>query len=1214
MNFAMHTLPSSYKAFTQKAVLLLVVTCFIAACNPKQEEIENREKSFNTSVTSNAFRSTLDGKARILTLKLDNDINVAYDTDSATLYKIWQGNLTLEGAVFNGRHGPQPSSEGVSYMQNTQEQWVNDNNIGVEYKAYQYYPDTNQSVLFYQASNGEWQAEVQEKISAERDKEELVITRSFEVSGLPAGISLGLKNTDIDTNSVISGDASLSEARSMLLNNGSSTLVTRHSEVIQMLSLNKVEEVPAGLALIQNSDCVACHNKDKKTVGPAYIDIATRYANTPNAVQMLSQKVIDGGSGNWGQVAMNAHPDLMLQDANEMIKYILSLAANDSANSSQSAGADLFAGEKAVPLSVSQSPILHDADKAGAYVYLSRLPRGEEPTLEGILASVPEYGGHAEKIHLPNSSAYGAFAEMISLKIKTNLVLTEALNTTLRLVSDDGSYLYLNGDQLIDNWGFHGDVAVDAQIDLPAGTYPIEIIYMQGLGGASLSLQWFNPSTNAFEVIPPSMLKVTEDDVMDVVKKDPSAKRNIPGDKSEVSGVHPAFNLHQARPDDFEPMVGGIAFMPNGDMVVSTWDSEGSVYIISNYSASPDNISVKRIAKGLAEPLGIQVVDGNIYVLQKQELTKLVDTNNDGLIDRYEALAKDWTVSDNFHEFAFGLEYAEGYFYAALATAINPGGASTQPQAPDRGKVLKINKDTGDVEFIAHGLRTPNGIGFGIDGGLFIADNQGDWLPSSKIVEVTPNAFYGSRSVDFEGTAGLQETLPVVWLPQDEIGNSPSQPAPLNIGPYQNQMIHGEVTHGGLKRVFAERIDGRLQGAVFRFSQGFEAGVNRIAWSDETNLIVGGVGNPGNWAHSGKEWYGLQRMEYNGNSVFEMLSVSARSDGFEITFTEAIANGQNISSEDFEILQWYYKPSAEYGGPKLDLRPLEVKAFSLSDDRTKAQFKLPGIKPNHVVYFRIKQPFVSENDNELWTSEAWYTLNAIPKNKPVVINPNFTVSHNALTKQEMADGWELLFDGQSLDNFRNYNQETLGKKWIIDDHALHLTGRDKNQDGWQTEDGGDVVITSEPLENYELYLEWKISSNGNSGIIYNVKESDDLDFPFLSGPEYQILDNLGHPDGRILTHRAGDNYDLIESKIVAVNPPNTWNRARLIVNNGKVEHWLNGYKVVDTEMFTPQWNELIQNSKFADWQDFAKSPGGHIVLQDHGDKVWFRNIKIRAVD
>jgi cytochrome c len=184
-------------------------------------------------------------------------------------------------------------------------------------------------------------------------------------------------------------------------------------------------------------------------------------------------------------------------------------------------------------------------------------------------------------------------------------------------------------------------------------------------------------------------------------------------------------------------------------------------------------------------------------------------------------------------------------------------------KSPTGARWSRFPKKDGTFEFIATGLRTPNGIGYGVDSAIFIADNQGDWLPSSKILHLQPGAWYGSRSVDFEGTANLTETLPVVWLPQDEVGNSPSQPAVLNVGPYKNQMIHGEVTNGGIKRVFAEKVNGQYQGAVFHFTQGLEAGINRLAWGSDGALYAGGVGSTGNWSHSGKLHYGLQRLTYN---------------------------------------------------------------------------------------------------------------------------------------------------------------------------------------------------------------------------------------------------------------------------------------------------------------------------------------------------------------
>jgi cytochrome c len=460
------------------------------------------------------------------------------------------------------------------------------------------------------------------------------------------------------------------------------------------------------------------------------------------------------------------------------------------------------------------------------------------------------------------------------------------------------------------------------------------------------------------------------------------AKANLePGDGAPLTGVHPSFDLAQARPDDFQPKVGGIDFLPDGRMVLTTWDSLGSVFLLDGVSENDHNkIKVKRIAFGLAEPLGVKVVDGNIYVLQKQELTRLIDHNSDDIIDEYETICNGWRVSANFHEFAFGLLYKDGYFYGTLATAINPGGASTKPQIPDRGKVVKISRADGTFSLVASGLRTPNGIGLGVDDEIYIADNQGDWLPASKIIHFTEGSWYGSRSVDFEGTANNKEKLPVVWLPQDEIGNSPSQPAKLDVGPYRNQMIHGEVTHGGIKRVFAEKVDGEYQGAVFRFTQGLEAGVNRIVWGPDSALYIGGIGSTGNWGHYGKLSYGLQKMKYNGKPVFEMLAIRAQPDGVEIEFTQPLNGDAGNKPGDYAVQQWYYLPTENYGGPKMDLTELTVSKISVSPDRRKVKLFIRGMKEKHVLYVHLKKDeFKSEDGLSLWSTEAWYTMNKIPQ-------------------------------------------------------------------------------------------------------------------------------------------------------------------------------------------------------------------------------------------
>ena len=227
-------------------------------------------------------------------------------------------------------------------------------------------------------------------------------------------------------------------------------------------------------------------------------------------------------------------------------------------------------------------------------------------------------------------------------------------------------------------------------------------------------------------------------------------------------------------------------------------------------------------------------------------------------------------------------------------------------------------------------------------------------------------------------------------------------------------------------------------------------------------------------------------------------------------------------------------------------------------------------------------------------------------------------ANNTLSDQEKAEGWKLLFDGKSLAGWHKYGGAPVGKMWTVDDNAIHLNAV-RAEGHWQSTDGGDI-LTNDDFENFELRLDWKIDTCGNSGIIYHiVEDTAKYAYPWMTGPEMQVLDNACHPDGKIVKHRAGDLYDLIECSTVTVKPALEWNSVRLVSRNGKVEQWLNGTKVVEIQMFengkpTQQWLDLIKGSKFPGLPapDFGMSMKGKISLQDHGNKVWYKNIRIRT--
>ena len=218
---------------------------------------------------------------------------------------------------------------------------------------------------------------------------------------------------------------------------------------------------------------------------------------------------------------------------------------------------------------------------------------------------------------------------------------------------------------------------------------------------------------------------------------------------------------------------------------------------------------------------------------------------------------------------------------------------------------------------------------------------------------------------------------------------------------------------------------------------------------------------------------------------------------------------------------------------------------------------------------------------------------------------------NTLSKTEEREGWQLLFDGKTTNGWHTYGKNAVGAAWKVVDGFLHLDASNKN--GWQTGDGGDIV-TNEEFGNYHLKLEWKIAPNGNSGIIFNVQDNPSkYQYVWHTGPEMQVLDNNGHPDAKIHKHRAGDLYDLIASSKEPVKPVGEWNLAEIIQNNDRLELRLNGETIVTTPLWEDTWKQLIAGSKFRNMADFGRFRTGRIALQDHGDNVWFKNIKIRKL-
>lgn len=210
---------------------------------------------------------------------------------------------------------------------------------------------------------------------------------------------------------------------------------------------------------------------------------------------------------------------------------------------------------------------------------------------------------------------------------------------------------------------------------------------------------------------------------------------------------------------------------------------------------------------------------------------------------------------------------------------------------------------------------------------------------------------------------------------------------------------------------------------------------------------------------------------------------------------------------------------------------------------------------------------------------------------------------NTLSAKEKKEGWHLLFNGQNLNGWRPY-QNKPADSWIVEDGLLHCQGKDK------TKSRGNL-ITTDQFENFELSVDWKLTPYGNSGILYMVTEQ--YKEPYLSGPEYQIIDDKNYPEKLQDWQMTGANYAMNPPISYAANPIGEWNHTRIIVYKGHVEHWLNNVKVVEYTLWNNEWEQHKKEGKWKDAPGYGISKKGHICLQDHGSEIWFRNVKIREL-
>ncbi len=215
--------------------------------------------------------------------------------------------------------------------------------------------------------------------------------------------------------------------------------------------------------------------------------------------------------------------------------------------------------------------------------------------------------------------------------------------------------------------------------------------------------------------------------------------------------------------------------------------------------------------------------------------------------------------------------------------------------------------------------------------------------------------------------------------------------------------------------------------------------------------------------------------------------------------------------------------------------------------------------------------------------------------------------HNQLTPTEKADGWELLFDGTSLNNWRDYNGEELTGPWFVENGTIQAKGDGSDASGY--------IVTKKQYENFEMKWDWKIADEGNSGVLYHVVENPKFKVPYVTGPEYQLIDDIGFPEPLEDWQKTAADYAMHTTDAAKTNikPAGEWNTSKIVFDNGHVEHWLNGEKVVEFEAWTDDWYARKNSGKWANAPEYGLATKGVICLQDHGSAAWFRNVKIKEL-
>ncbi|WP_116124281.1 plastocyanin/azurin family copper-binding protein [Lewinella sp. IMCC34183] len=448
-------------------------------------------------------------------------------------------------------------------------------------------------------------------------------------------------------------------------------------------------------------------------------------------------------------------------------------------------------------------------------------------------------------------------------------------------------------------------------------------------------------------------------------------------------------------PEDIKLEVGGMDFLPDGDLAVTT--RRGEVWMITDPTGTP---AYKLFARGLHEPLGLSYHDGAIYVAQRGEVTRLVDRNDDGTADVYETVY-DMPLTGNYHEYHYGpLFMKDGTFLTTRNVGWEGQGVS---KSPFRGWMMQYDPKSRELIPFAAGMRSPAGFGTNLEGDIFMAENQGDWIGSGRITHLEKGDFAGHpASLRWAGEPGsevnLKETdlnddfktmynarkelgnvkLPAVWFPHGILGISTAAVIADRtegaFGPFAGQLLVSDQGQSKIMRVALEKVDGEYQGVVFPFREGFSSGLLRLNWGPDNALYAGQTAR--GWAATGGKEFALERLQWTGATPFEMYSVRATETGFDVEFTKPIAPG-SVRSSSFAIQNFTYLYHHNYGSPVVDIKSNAVTSAELQPDGKTVRIDIEGFRPGYIYELKVNG-LQSGDGTPLLHDFGYYTLNAIP--------------------------------------------------------------------------------------------------------------------------------------------------------------------------------------------------------------------------------------------